>query len=649
MFYYDLAPLVRTSLASKQVFTYRSLQKIPMGSLVEIFFAKYKQRGVVLSRVGKPAFATKPIHAVLQRSLLDKKQLVLARALAKEYYTSLGVVLKFFVPKIALAKTELPQKSEIKTRRHQLTAHQKSAAARINSSNRGVFLLKGPAACGKTEVIFRIVEQCARKNRQSLVLIPELLLSQQEIARYQKFFPQQRIALYHSHCTPAQARGIYQGTKTGSIKIVLATRMGLFLPFKDLAQIVVDEEQDSSYKQWDQMPHYHARWVARSLAKLHQCKVVYSSATPSLEMLLDVARKKARQISLPRLKTGQFEIKKPNIELVDLAKYHSKSKPFAFSGPLKQAVDKVLDKGQMVAFLVPRRGMGTRVLCTDCKKIQSCPNCELPLVHSKDKYRCLHCNFSASLFSSCQQCKSYRLVDIGFGTEKVSDFLKTVYSKSKIVTIDAWEQDKVAAKKKAIGKISNNEVDFIVGTSAVAKGLDFPQIGCAAVLNADAWAGKIEFRHDERWARDLMQFAGRLNRPLSDQQGLCIIQTYQGSENYKFLSSWNWDLFAKDELASRKAAKYPPYHRIIKLTCRGTNSATIDKKANMVYNQLLEAKNGSSLAVSNPYFGMNNKTRGIYRKNILLNYKTKLPRKIGFYLGKLDSAWTIDVDPEFIF
>lgn len=649
MKYYDIVPLTRTSLTNQQAFTYHTRSKLSAGSLVKISFSRYPIRGIVLKKVAKPKFPTKPVIELNEESLLTKKQLDLALEISRKYYTSLGVVLRFFIPKISKKKSTLPTKSSTKSTPVALTVYQREALSKIKKVTSVPCLLYGPASSGKTEIIFRLIEEVLQRKKQSLVLIPELLLSHQEISRYQKYFSKEKIAFYHSRCTSSQVRGIFKGVKAGSIKIIIATRIGLFLPFKDLGLVAVDEEQDVSFKQWDQMPHYHTRDVAQILTKLYGGKTIFSSSTPSLELLHTANARKIKLIRLPMLKTGKITVKKPLIQIVDSRKYFKEKAPFVISKELKSAVEETLKKKLISIFLIPRRGIGTRILCTDCKQIQNCPQCDTSLVNINQQYQCVHCKFKKPALSSCTNCKSMRLVDIGFGTEGASDILKTYYPQAKLLTIDSSFTEKIKEKKSAYKKIANNQVDFVVGTFAIGKGFDFANINTAVVLNADNWVGKIDFRHDERWARDLMQFSGRINRPNSDQEGSCIIQTFQNKDKFDFLTSWSWDVFAKKELRARRELGYPPYAKMIKISSRASSQASLDKKVNIIYNHLLETTKGLGLRINEPFYGFDKKRREIYKKHILITCKNKFSVEMSDQLKKLDSSWSIDVDPEFIF
>lgn len=651
MFYYKVVPFARIPLSSPQAFTYHSSQIIPLGSLVEISIARKKRKGVVIQKTTRPPFQTKAVSGILHEQILSQKQLALAKEISQYYLTSLGVVLKFFVPKISKKKSR-PQTSGpySKSKAPEPTTAQKAAVKKILSlSGQKSALLFGPASSGKTEVVIRVAEKIIKSGGQILVLIPELFLSEQEIERYTARLGKHGIAFYNSGCKPSEIRHIYEGVRDKKIKIVIATRAGLFLPFSRLGLIVIDEEQDPSFKQWDQMPHYHTRETAVLLRKQHNATLVCCSATPSLETIKKTKSRKVSLVKLPALKTKEVVVKKPHIEIIDAYKNFNKKYPFVFSKELEKSLDEVLEKNRIGLLLVPRRGKSSALLCSDCKHVQRCPACEAPLVHLGDTYKCLHCSHKTNSFSRCSKCQSLRIVDVGFGTERVADFLKTFYPQACISRADAATLTNKKARSELYKKIKNNKIDFIVGTYAIAKGFDIPHVELVAIVNSDNWAGKTDFRFDERWMRNLFQLAGRLNRPGSSQDGKFLVQTYLPKKNFDHLLRWNWQRLCDDELPDRKALGYPPYGKMIKLTYKNQSPKDVEKKVNVLYNWFLEAVKPKKIKVSEPFWGNLRKTRNKNQKHLLLTFSGQLPAPTLAKLKKLPAGWTIDVDPEFLF
>ena len=656
MNYYEIIPLTRIALNHSPSFTYSSKDVFGFGDLVEIDFANKKIRGIVESKKSsRPPYKTKSILKLLQEKTINKKQLELAKNISDYYLTSLGIVLKFFVTKPTKRLTA-PKNPEIKNEKTKvtLTPAQKKVIKEIDSNKKTKqFLVSGPASAGKTEIAFACIEKSLKQGKQCLVVIPEIFLSYQEINRYFASFKDYKLALFHSNLTTTQKNYVSRKSQTGEIDLVIATKIGCLLPFKELKTIIVDEEQDVSHKQWDQSPRYHVRQVASWLQKIHKAKLIYLSATPSMEILKETQKKTLKKLDLPMLKIKKFEVKKPNFEFVNLRQYFYKKKAnIIISNELKNALKNNLDRKKTAFILVQRRGAGKSLMCLDCKNKITCPKCNLPLVQVKDKYQCLHCNFKVSSLSQCPKCKSFRIINLGFGTETAYEKIKTIFPKARVEIIDQTALKQKQFREKLFKKLKNNEIDILIGTQSIIKGFDLPNVSLTAILNAESWSGKSDFKFDERWMGSLFQIAGRVNRPGSAQDGKFIIQTFN-PENFLFdyLKKWNWQEFSKKEMEIRKATTYPPFSRFIKLIYRNKDKEKVEKNTQNVYNQLEKAKGKEVLSLLPGFYGNIEKIRGSYQKFILIKTKpvAKYSPKIQKIFNKLGENWYFDVDPENIF
>ncbi len=649
--FYIIAPLVKLPLSKKPGFTYSSSKELAIGTLVGIDFSGKKLGGIVLEKTNRPYFKTKTIEKIIEPALLTSRQLSLAKKISEYYFSSLGVVLKLFVPK--LTKKETGQEAFKTPAQNQpnLTKHQKIAINKITSSRKVFsFLLFGPASSGKTEVIMGVIEKILEQGKQALVLVPEIFLSYQEIARYTDRFKNKTVVLFHSGLKPSQRSFVYNQVKNGSVDIVISTRMGAFLPFRKLGLVAIDEEQDVSFKQWDQKPYYHVRKVSKELAKLFKAKLMLISGTPSLESIHWSKNAQHGSIKLPALKTQTVTVSKPSFIFGNLRAVTSKKQGIIFTPELEKALEETFRKKGIAYILVPRRGKSQLVVCSDCNKILECPICNTPLNHHNDAYRCLHCSFVTSNFAQCTKCKSFRLIDVGFGTNSAADTLKKHFPslKIKIADQDTFKDNK---KRGALLKsLSNNELDVLIGTYAIAKGLDIKHAMLACVLNAENWSGKADFRFDERRMSNLFQLAGRVNRPGSAQKGICLIQTYKcENKMWTFLKKWDWEKFVTHELHERKQLQYPPYQKMIKLSCKDLDKQKVEKNTQSVYTSLLKHKSNGLLEVYAPFYGHRKKIRGLWQKNILLKTRKKISAPLGKMLMKLKDNWNIDIDPENIF
>ncbi len=722
--YYQIIPLVRLPLTKSNDFTYHSDKIIKFGSIVKINLNNKTVRGVIIkNKITKPTFKTSPILQTIIPAQITKQQLRLAKLISNYYLTPLSTTLKFFAFKLTKKDNTkyfenlVKQIEKINESKWQkkitLTKEQKKAIKKITSqrpntesafknnnldkknkilstfdpkSSNGVnfqssTLLFGPPASGKTEVIIGVIKNVLRKKQQTLILIPEIFLSYQEIVRYSgKFLKEatKEVAILHSQLKQSEITTIWNGVQSGQIKIVISTRMGIFLPFQNLGLIIVDEEQDISHKQWDTPPFYHIRQVAELMQKIYtEVQTILVSSTPSLESWHRYSNNPNHQIiKLPALKTNSITIKPPEIKLVDLKKYYKKNQQIFISNELRFGLKNCLDQNTIAMLLVPRRGKSRTIICQDCHEVPTCPNCQVPLVHSENNYRCLHCDFKISNISKCPHCGSFRLQDVGFGTESVADNLQNIFPSAKVAIADNTTFANNNFRRKILKQLYNNELDFLIGTYGIAKGLDIKAVNLVAILNADNWPGQTDFRFDENYLSTIFQLAGRVNRPGSKQTGQCLIQTFDPTNRiFTYLKDWDWPAFVKYELKNRKSLSYPPFIHLLKITHRNYNRETVEKELDKLHKKLEKythnkQSNTTSEAIQRganrsnkqndktneviqllpPYFGYQEKLRGYWQKNLLLKIKT-LPITDKKLLKILDlpTNWKIDVDTENIF
>jgi len=660
MNYYEIIPLTRISLGHSPAFTYSSKEIFEFGDLVEIDFANKKIKGIVeLKKSSKPPYKTKPILKLLQKNAIDENQLELAQKISRYYLTGLGIVLKFFItnPTKKLTAPTNPQgkSSTQKKEKITLTLNQKKVVKEINFAGQKIkkFLVAGPASSGKTEIAMSCVEKTLKEKKQCLIIIPEIFLSYQEIDRYFKRFESHGVALFHSNLLASQKNFIKNGIKNGTLNLIISTKTGCFLPFKKLGFIAVDEEQDVSHKQWDQSPRYHVRKTATWLQEIHTAKLIFLTATPSMEILKESQEKSMKHLKLPMLELKKIKVAKPTFEFVNILQYFYKKKSnIIISNELKIDIGNALQKKQTSFILVQRRGKGKSLMCLDCKSKISCPKCNLPLVQVGEKYQCLHCNFKISNFSRCPKCRSLRIVNLGFGTETAYEKIKTIFPKARIEIIDQTALKKKNFRENLFKKLQTQEIDILIGTQSIIKGFDLPNISLTAVLNAESWSGKSDFKFDERWLGSLFQIAGRVNRPGSLQNGKFFIQTFNPQNPlFNHLKKWDWKDFANNEIETRKAVDYPPFSRFIKIIHRDIDKSKVDKNTEKVYNQLQRAKAKEILSITPPFYGNIEKMRDSYQKFILI--KTKPVKEYSPILkkifNKLGENWYFDVDPENIF
>ncbi len=655
-YYYQVLPLTRISINREPVFTYQSSEEIPFGSLVLIAFGKNKIKGIVTKKTNKPTFKTKKILEIKTIALLDKNQLNLAQKISAYYFTPIGIVLKFFTFNITKKIPALKKKKIAPDCLIKLTSSQNKTLDKIlkHPFNQKKFLIFGPASSGKTEIAMKLIEEKLKQKKQALVVLPEIFLSYQEIYRYEKRFFDKNVALLHSQLKPSEISKIWENLKTGKIDVLISTKVGCFMPFKNLGIIIVDEEQDISHKNWNQSPKYHVEKVAIWLAQQHQAKTIFLSATPSIKNYWQAKNKKNNWeiLKIPALETKKIKVLKPKIEIVDLwEKSYQKIGGILFSKELLEDFKKMIKKNKVSVILVPYHGKSQAVFCENCKTALKCPRCETSLISIKDEYQCLHCNYKVSSLNSCPTCKSYKLKNIGFGTESVAEEIKKIFPKSKIVLITKSHFDKNESREELFEKIKENKIDFLIGNQTIAKGFDFPNISLVAVLNAQRWTGKADYKFDERWLGGFFQIGGRLNRPNSDQKGIFYIQTFKSNlEILKNLKAWDWESFAEKEITNRQNLQYPPFKKIYRLTFKDIQKDKVEKTTEKIYNQLEDEFSEKNLKIFEPFYGFVKKKGIFWSKHILVKTDPeKKSSQLEKRLKKLSASWSIDPDPENIF
>lgn len=653
-FYYQIIPITRIAIDHEPFFTYKSKEKIAFGSLILISFGRKKIKGIVLKEQKKPTFKTKEILAIKTPCLIDKKQLILAQKISGHYFTSLGTVLKFFLFNITKKISPIPVNEITRKPQVKLTNPQEKVLQKVLQNSTKKNLLFGPASSGKTEIAMALIEKNLEQKKQSLVLLPEIFLSYQEIYRYQKRFFDKKVALIHSQLKSSEISAIWKQVKSGELEIVIATKIGCFLPFKNLGTIIVDEEQDISHKNWDKNPKYHVSEVAGWLSKIHQAQLLFLSATPSINNYWKSQNKKENWnlIKLPPLKTAKIKVIKPEIKIIDLwEKKYQRTGDILFCNELLKDFQKTLDQKKISLILVPYHGKSQSVFCEKCKTTLKCPQCETALIHTKDSYQCLHCNFKLSSLTHCPSCKSYKLKNIGFGTESVTSEIKKRFPSAKVSLVLRSQFEKNKSREILFNKIRENKINFLVGPQTIAKGFDFPNINLVAILNAQRWTGKADYKFDERWLGGFFQVAGRLNRPHSDQKGIFYIQSFKTNlEILENLKLWNWQKFIKSELENRKALSYPPFSRLYRLSFRNLGKEKVDKIAKKVYTQLQEQFKEKDFTIFKPFYSFVKKKGIFWNKHLLIKIKNRqISSNLNHELRKLSGSWSIDPDPENIF
>ena len=448
-------------------------------------------------------------------------------------------------------------------------------AVRESFVSRNVCLLHGVTSSGKTQLYIQLIEAYYQQGKQILYLLPEIALTSQMIRRLQLHFGG-NIAIYHSKFNNNERVELWNKIKTGETRIVLGARSALFLPYKELGLIVVDEEHDSSFKQQDPAPRYNARDAAIFYASLFGAKVLLGSATPSIETYYNAQKGKYGLVALNERFGG---IHLPIIEIIDTRKVVQKGKVM-LSPQLKEAVQQTVANGRQVILFQNRRGYSPYLLCGTCGYLPQCKNCDVTLTLHKysNKLHCHYCGTTYPKITECPACGTVNWTEKNFGTEKIEEMLDEEFPNLRVARMDVDSVKGKSAHDNLIKLFEQQRIDVLVGTQMVVKGLDFEKVSLVGILDADGLLSFADFRVNERAFQLMEQVSGRAGR--KDEQGKVLIQATQVSHPIlQFVQQHDYKKMYEFEIANRQQFFYPPFSRIIEITLKHKIKEVVDEAA----------------------------------------------------------------------
>ena len=445
-----------------------------------------------------------------------------------------------------------------------------------------VHLVHGVTGSGKTELYVRAIGAALRRGKRSIVLVPEISLTPQTLSRFRERF--RNVAVLHSHLTGGERAEEWEKAHRGEADVVIGARSAVFAPVEPLGLIVVDEEHEPSYKQ-ESTPRYHAREVAMMRARIEGACVVLGSASPSLESFR-AARTGAYILSELPGRVGGGEL--PPVEIVDMEEERRELKRYPLiSRRLKTLVDEALARGEQAILFLNRRGYHTFVRCARCDEVVRCQRCDVSLTYHKkiDRLVCHHCGKRLPLPEECPSCSFPKLILLGPGSERVEDEVNSLFPFSRVARMDSDAMRARSAYEDVLGRFGRGELDILVGTQMLAKGLDFPKVTVVGIVNADVALHFPDFRASERTFQLIMQVAGRSGR--SSRRGRVVVQTFSPSNPaVVFASEHDYEAFASHELESRKEFNYPPFARLARIILRGRRRERVKERAERVASAL---------------------------------------------------------------
>ena len=537
---------------------------------------------------------------------------------------------------------------------YDLQGEQKTVYEKISKikNSKNPILIHGVTASGKTEVYFKLIQDTINEGKNVLFLAPEIALASQLTKRLARKFGIDDIAIWHSSISEGERYDVWQKLYRNEIKILAGARSAVFAPLKNIGLIIIDEEHESAYKQTSPAPRYDARLVAEKLAEFHGAKLILGSATPDITSYY----KALNSNSLFEMKKRYNNAPLAKTYVINMQQHMQASYRGVISKPLQNEIKATLEKGQQVIILINRRGFSTYTQCQACGHVIECPNCAIPMIwHSADsRLRCHYCNQTMSFPDECPECGSDAIHNSGTGTQKIEMFLKELFKDANIVRMDSDSLIRKNEHIKILNSFQKGEIDILVGTQMIAKGLDNPNVTLVGVISADASFNLPDFRASERGFQLLTQVAGRVGR--GEFTGNVLFQTYN-PDFYALQTAreQNYKQFYDTEIVAREEFEYPPFSKIIRFVLSCENQFRAEKASQEIALRLntMVDKFGISekLEVLGPTMCVFERLNGLYRFQILV--KNRMEEKghdfISRFLHQIvlpkDIKLMVDVDP----
>ena len=530
-----------------------------------------------------------------------------------------------------------------------LNEEQQKVADRIKNGEKNFYLLKGVTGSGKTEIYINLIKEAIKNGYGSLFLVPEISLTAQMTERLEKQFSDS-VAILHSKLTDAEKRKEWTYIRTGEKKIVIGARSAIFAPVQNLKYIIIDEEHENTYKQ-DNNPRYHTKNVAIKRALIEgDVKVIFGSATPSFESYYQAEK---NDIELVELKERFNNAKMPDYEIVDL-----NNTPDNFSEKLLKEMSGALGRQEQVILILNRKAFANLLKCKECGHIPACPNCSISLSYYKyeNKLKCSYCGYEKYFNGKCESCGSEKMMQIGTGTEKIEEEIKSYFPESRTVRVDSETVKTKKDYEDIYNDFKNHKYDIMLGTQIIAKGFHFPDVTLVGIINSDIILNFPDFRAGEKTFQLLTQSSGRAGRGSKD--GKVVIQTFNGeNEVIQNTVTGNYEGYYRKEMELRKILNYPPFGRLIIIVVSSEEEEELEKKARKFYNILMAGlssgtnPNGNEF-VSEPFKAPIYKINGRYRYQIFVKFNRKNITKVKNMIRKAMNEYkekktriSVDVDP----
>ena len=510
---------------------------------------------------------------------------------------------------------------DLKLKTYELSKTQQEALTQIEDQFKSekAVLLHGVTSSGKTQIYIELINRMLDEGKQVLYLLPEIALTAQIVSRLREVYGD-KIGVYHSKFSMNEKVEIWQKVLSQDYKIVIGARSAIFLPFINLGLVVVDEEHDASFKQFDPAPRYQARDVAIYMAQKAGAKVLLGTATPSFDSYRNV---RSEKYGIVTIKERYGNVKLPEIDIVNMREEMKKKKMKSlFTSVLLAEMKIALARNEQIILFQNRRGFAPYMLCLDCSHIPKCKNCDVSLSYHKwiDKLKCHYCGYTSNVLTSCEECGSHDLKILGFGTEKVEEEVGIFFSEAKVARLDYDATRTKEGHSRIIENFENRKIDILVGTQMVTKGLDFDNVSLVGILSADQLFGFPDFRANERGFQLIEQVSGRAGR--KEKRGKVVIQTFDPQHPVlDHVLKHDFEKMYDDEILYRKKFEYPPFCRLIQITLKHKKREVVVKAAQVFAGQLKYSFDGRILGPSTPIVG---RIKNMYLQEMLIKMSRSL-------------------------
>lgn len=642
MNYYEVVPL-KIVHGSQSVLTYESDSSYAIGSIVHVPVGRQDVAGIITAEVPHPNFATKPIIKLLESHALPKPLLQLADWIAPYYMTHPVIVWQAILPK-GLGKTRRvrtqKQDHPKRIRTHIiLNDGQQMALATISSRPSGTTLLHGITGSGKTQLYIELAKSTIAAGRSVIILVPEIALTSQLIAEFTPHFPDLHVT--HSTMTESARHQVWQSLLGATTpKLVIGPRSALFSPVPDLGLIVIDECHEPSFKQ-EQSPRYSALRAAAVLAKTCQARLVLGSATPNVSDYYLAEQSDSLVIHLTS--PARPNVIAPTVELVDMTKKLNFTRSNIFSNQMIAQMQSTIQSGQQVLLFHNRRGTAPTTLCENCGWNALCSRCFVPLTLHSDRFvlRCHICNQSEKVPTSCPSCNEANIIHKGIGTKLIHESVAKLFPQARTARFDG-DNEASETLEKQYQALYDGDIDVIIGTQIVAKGLDLPHLRMVGVVQADAGLAMPDYIASERTFQLLAQVTGRVGR--NEHPSTVVVQSYQPTHPaVQYGITGNYAEFYKLTIAERARAHFPPFTHLLKLICIYKSEDTAIRNSQKLLRELRQ-KLPSRVELLGPTPAFYERVRDTYRWQIVV--KSPIRKDLVDIIPLLPPQhWQFELDP----